>query len=84
MGRESGNIRARNSSMLARPYIPRLSVFNRLIWFVGLAIAAAVSVSVIDGGEISPQRASKALDGVNPGLLGIIKPDLKTLSILAL
>jgi hypothetical protein len=31
IGTRSGNIRARGSSLLARPYIARLSVFNRLI-----------------------------------------------------
>jgi hypothetical protein len=50
----------------------------------GPAIAPAFSQRVLDGGDISPQRARKALHGVNAGLLGIIKPDLKTLNIFAL
>src|SRR5271166_5598091 len=49
----------------------------------GLAIAPALSQRVSDGVDISPHRASEAVDRVNPGVLRVVEPDIEFLNVFA-
>jgi hypothetical protein len=49
----------------------------------GLAVAPALGQRLSDGVDISPDRASEAVDRVKPGLLRIVESDVEFMDVFA-
>ena len=73
MAVSNGSIRARSSSMPARPYMARFNVL-RIDLPLGLAAAPMFYDGVPDGVYISAQRSRNLLHQAHPGMLRVMKP----------
>src|ERR1700730_15260293 len=66
----------------ARPTVHRtLEGFQSIDLPFGLAVTPELGHRVFDGVEISPQRASEAVNCVNSGLLRVIEPEVELLDV---
>lgn len=76
-------MRARRRVTPSRPYMPRLSVFSRLICPLGLPIAPSLCHGVTYGVDISLCRAREGLELLNSGMPGFVNQRIELATISA-